>query len=357
MPASHPRNPRPPYRAERGTLNFAVPRQALAQFAMISAQSTPAAAEKQTKIPVLLLKTRSSPGDSYEDLFSKSQSDGHGFAPEFVPVLLHQFHREGVNEVAALLRERRIGNQEHHEYGGLIFTSQRAVEAFVKLVEDGKDEDTANNTNPPTTSWPHLQHIPVYSVGPATTRALAAVPQEPPLTVFGSHTGNGATLAPYILAHYAEWYPNRTSLPPLLFLVGETRRDIIPKTLQDEALPAHERIRVNETVVYGTGVMESFPVDLKRVLGETSEDPIRWVVVFSPTGCDSLLRVMGVLDAETNKVHEGFVRDGKTFVATIGPTTRDHLRSFGFEPDVCAESPTPEGVLEGIQEFMTQRPS
>ncbi|KAM5352117.1 hypothetical protein ACJ41O_004840 [Fusarium nematophilum] len=322
----------------------------------------PAAAEMETpasRIPVLLLKTKSSPGDSYEDLFGVSGSDGVGFAPQFVPVLLHQFLDEGMREMAALLREGRIGNEGHHQYGGLIFTSQRAVEAFVKLVEDGKDEDTpTNNTvDPSTTSWPHLQHVPVYSVGPATTRALAAVPQNPPLRVFGSHTGNGATLAPYILAHYKEWYPERATLPPLLFLVGETRRDIIPKTLQDGALTDDQRIRVTETVVYGTGVMESFPVDLRYVLSETRDDPVRWVVVFSPTGCDSLLRVMGVLDAETGKVREDRVRDGKTFVATIGPTTRDHLLSFGFEPDVCAESPTPQGVLDGIQEFMARNRS
>lgn len=98
--------------------------------------------------------------------------------------------------------------------------------------------------------------------------------------------------------------------------------------------------------------MESFPGDLERVLGETQQDDTRWVVVFSPTGCDSLLQGMGVLDNKTGKVRQGSVRDGKTFVATIGPTTRDHLQSFGFEPDVCAEAPTPEGILEGIHEFM-----
>ncbi|WAO87810.1 Uroporphyrinogen-III synthase [Fusarium falciforme] len=308
------------------------------------------------KVPVLLLKTRSSPGDSYEDLFSETSATGASFAPQFVPVLLHQFQDEGMKKVAEVLREGRIGNKEHHEYGGLIFTSQRAVEAFVKLVQDGKDEKDSITNDPPT-SWPHLQHIPVYSVGPATTRALAAVPQDPPLSVFGSHTGNGATLAPYILSHYREWHAGRPSLPPVLFLVGETRRDIIPKTLQDPGLPDGERIAVDETVVYGTGVMESFPVDLDRVLSETHDAPARWVVVFSPTGCDSLLRVMGVLDPKTGKVREGSVRDGKTYVATIGPTTRDHLKSFGFEPDVCAESPTPQGVLDGIQEFMTRNQS
>ncbi|KAF7555039.1 hypothetical protein G7046_g6662 [Stylonectria norvegica] len=139
-------------------------------------------------------------------------------------------------------------------------------------------------------------------------------------------------------------------------MVGEQRRDIIPKTLMDPALPDHVRIPVTETVVYGTGVMESFPGDFTNVLADTRTSPARWVVVFSPTGCDSFLRGLGMLDAESGRVKPGS-RDGKTFIATIGPTTRDHLRSFGCEPDVCAESPTPEGVMKGIVGFMSQHSS
>lgn len=182
------------------------------------------------------------------------------------------------------------------------------------------------------------------------------MPQSPPLQVFGSHTGNGAALAKYMLQHYAERYASRPQkLPPLLFLVGETRRDVIPKTLMDLALPAERRIPVTEMVVYGTEEMRSFPADIVRVLGETQPCPARWVVVFSPTGCDSLLCAMGVLDPDTGKVRPGARDDGgTTFVATIGPTTRDHLRSFGFEPHLCAETPTPEGVRDGIVEFMTK---
>ncbi|KAK7428679.1 uroporphyrinogen-III synthase [Neonectria magnoliae] len=306
-------------------------------------------------IPVLLLKTKSSPGDAYEDLFSDSQRNGVSFAPAFVPVLLHRFDDRGMSQIAGLLRDRRIGNGEHYDYGGLVFTSQRAVEAFAKLVEDGRWDAEADN-HPDAANWPHLQDIPVYSVGPATTRALAAVSQNPPLRVFGSHTGNGAALAAYILPHYAEWHAARPVKPAVLFPVGETRRDIIPKTLTDSALPAPSRIPVTETVVYGTGVMESFPADLARVLHDTRHVPVRWVVVFSPSGCDNLLRGMGVLDPDTGRVRQG-ARDGKTFVATIGPTTRDHLRTLGFEPDVCAEAPTPAGVMSGIVEYMTKNQS
>lgn len=98
-----------------------------------------------TDLPVLLLKTRSSPGDSYEDLFSNSTThDGSfAFAPRFVPVLLHQFQDEGMNQVRELLKSRSIGSEPGKEYGGLIFTSQRAVEGFTKLVEEGKRDSSS----------------------------------------------------------------------------------------------------------------------------------------------------------------------------------------------------------------------
>ncbi|KAL6870242.1 uroporphyrinogen synthase [Trichoderma novae-zelandiae] len=327
--------------------------------------SLPSSTPAPAPIPVLLLKTKSSPSDAYEDLFS-SPSNNPSFAPTFVPVLQHRFEEKGVNRLRDLLRQNRIGTGPDCDFGGLIFTSQRAVEAFSHVV---RQDEAAKDP-----SWPHLQHIPIYSVGPATTRALAAVPQDPPLQIFGSHTGNGDALAHFILDHYAQWHSSSSSsnssnsssnsssngkqddnlrLPPLLFLVGEQRRDIIPRTLTDPCLPPNRRIPVVEEVVYGTGEMPSFPTDFASVLDKTSTAATRWVVVFSPTGCDSMLRGLDLLDPSTGRFVGGRRDDdGTTFVATIGPTTRSHLvNTFGFEPDVCAETPTPEGVLEGITAF------
>ena len=189
--------------------------------------------------------------------------------------------------------------------------------------------------------------MPIYSVGPATTRALKAVPQVPPLQVFGEHTGVGEKLAPFILEHYSDWYKDRESKPPLLFLVGEKRRDIIPKVLTEAGW------RVDEVVVYGTGELQSFQQDFAQQLSKTAGRPRRWVVVFSPSGCDSMLRALRALDESTGRVKPKPQRpDQHTFVATIGPTTRDHLtQRFGYEPEVCAEQPTPEGVWQGICRF------
>ncbi|KAK7757572.1 uroporphyrinogen-III synthase [Diatrype stigma] len=294
-------------------------------------------------IPVLLLKTKSTPTDAYEDLFSAPRDGGLNFQPIFVPVLQHQFVDDGLRQVDALLQGRKIGKSPGCAYGGLVFTSQRAVEAFAKLVGDSGKGDAG---------WPHLQDIPLYSVGPATTRALRAIHQDPPLQIFGEHTGNGDALAQFILGHYGEWYQDRSTKPPLLFMVGEQRRDIIPKTLMDETLPSDKRIEVTEVVVYGTGVMESFAADFKTVLQETSDRPTRWVVVFSPTGCDSMLRGLGILDGETGAITTDRSHGTTTHIATIGPTTRNHLKkTFEYEPDVCAEKPSPEGVLEAIGSY------
>ncbi|KAL7620041.1 hypothetical protein AAE478_010590 [Parahypoxylon ruwenzoriense] len=300
------------------------------------------------KVPVLLLKTKSTPTDAYEDLFSKPR-DGFDFEPAFVPVLQHRFKDDGMQQFEKLLREQQISKNANGTYGGLIFTSQRAVEAFAKLVEGSRGDE----------NWPHLQDVPIYSVGPATTRALKAIPQVPPLQIFGEHTGNGDALAQFILDHYGKWYSDRPTKPRLLFLVGEQRRDVIPKTLTDESLPDDRRIGVTEIVMYGTGVMDSFTQDFSEVLDRTADRQTRWVVVFSPTGCDSMLKGLDLLGEETGKVAKGskggIDKKQATYIATIGPTTQNYLtRTFDYEPDVCAEKPSPEGVWQGITEFMAK---
>lgn len=167
----------------------------------------------------------------------------------------------------------------------------------------------------------------------------------PPLQVFGEHTGSGDKLAPFILEHYGEWYKDREPgkpPPPLLFLVGEKRRDVIPKVLTAAGWG------VDEVVVYGMGELESFQDDITRQLADSTDRPRRWAIVFSPNGCDSMLCAMGLLDESTGKAKPK-PPNPSILVATIGPTTRDHLVNvYGYEPEVCAEKPTPEGVWQGI---------
>jgi uroporphyrinogen-III synthase len=88
------------------------------------------------------------------------------------------------------------------------------------------------------------------------------------------------------------------------------------------------------------------------------EDRLHWLVIFTPTGFEAMLQSLVLLDPETGKFRKASKGPNRPFIATIGPTTRDFLkREFDFEPDVCAEKPSPEGVGAGITAFMANRPS
>lgn len=311
--------------------------------------------------PVYLLKTKSSPSDSYEEYFNIT-SNGH-FKPIFVPVLEHLFRDDALRTLRrsserfafaggseATSRQKATANQAKR-YGGIIFTSQRAVDAFATVIAklDPEKRDMLFDKN-----------MPLYVVGPATANGVKSLGLH--CEVIGEQTGNGDALSQFILGWHKTLPKDATHLDgrklPLLFLVGEQRRDIIPKSLQSEDLPASDRIPVTEVVVYETGEMTTFEEEFTNLLkqAKTAKVKQQWVVVFSPQGCEAMLSALGWLDEKTGK-YSSARRDAvpgptATKIATIGPTTRDYLvEQFNFEPDVCAEKPSPEGVGEGIAKF------
>jgi len=302
------------------------------------------AGDSRERIPVLLLKTKSAPTDTYEELFAAL---GHPCcAPVFVPVLEHRFKQEALDELHRHVACRGFvpaSQQGLATYGALIFTSQRAVEAFAHIVGKIRAEGLAiDHLLPPT--------LPLYVVGPATGRGLRSLELACP--ILGEDTGNGEALAGFILEHYTSIYADIPK-PPILFLVGDKRRDIIPRTLQSKELDPASRIPVDELVVYETGEMQSFKANFTSICRDNAKQGAQhqWVVVFSPTGCEAMLESLDLLDPNTGRVKPtALQRD--IFVATIGPTTRDYLvTEFGFTPDVCAAKPSPEGIAEGIKVF------
>ncbi|KJY02342.1 uroporphyrinogen-iii synthase like protein [Zymoseptoria brevis] len=311
--------------------------------------------------PVYLLKTISSPNDAYEEHFTTLQN-GH-FKPVFVPVLDHMFRDDALRKLRlaaeryafaggspATARQKACNNPAKR-YGGMIFTSQRAVDAFASVVA---------KLNPARKQTLFDKDMPIYVVGPATAKGVKAL--DLPCPIIGEQTGNGDALAQFILGWHKTLSKEVTYLDgrklPLLFLVGEQRRDIIPKTLQSEEPAPSERIPVTEVVVYETGEMTSFEEDFTLLLREAKAAKVKeqWIVVFSPQGCEAMLSALGWLDEKTGKYSAGRreIVSGPmtTRIATIGPTTRDFLvEQFDFEPDVCAEKPSPEGVADGIVSF------
>lgn len=310
------------------------------------------------QVPIYLLKTKSTPTDAYESHLS-SLSNGK-YKPIFVPVLDHIFRDQPLRTLRLAAERfafasgspadsrRKATNNPAKKYSGIVFTSQRAVDAFATVIaklDPGK-----------LTSY-FDKEMPLYVVGPATANGVRAL--NLPCPVLGEETGNGEALAEFILSWHATLSRDVTHLDgqklPLLFLVGEQRRDIIPATLQSETLPQHEQIRVIELIVYETGEMATFEEDFTSLLrvAKRKRIPEQWVVVFSPQGCEAMLNALGWLDPKSGQfsaaLREVVSGPMRTRVATIGPTTREFLREeFGFEADVCAAQPTPEGVGEGI---------
>ncbi|KAI1608440.1 uroporphyrinogen-III synthase [Exophiala viscosa] len=378
-------------------------------------------------VPILLLKTRSQPHDAYEEYFSTFESCGRSFQPQFVPVLEHRANAENLAELDHLLKSGGLTEK----YGGMIFTSQRAVEAWTDVVKRVEQQSTGDNTSatgtgvngasanashstPAATDDASAELVvsdfsfPLYTVGPATSRALqtliTASSSSSPFgrlrpSVVGEHTGNGAALAEYILSHYnalhaqkeytfydaprlpfipllgpsrgerLEKDDNRIRKKGLLFLVGEQRRDIIPKTLMDpegKLENPHDRIEVDEVEVYKTEIMESFQEDFQSRLDSSKIQGLHLVVVvvFSPQGCESMLRSLGFINESNALTERGRDRwsaehsEGsfKSVIVTIGPTTRDHLvKHYAFEPDVCAAKPSAQGIGDGLNEFLKSK--
>ncbi|KAI4141363.1 MAG: hypothetical protein L6R39_005379 [Caloplaca ligustica] len=325
-------------------------------------------------IPILLLKNKSTGHtDPYTTHFSSHPlSPNVTYQSIYVPVLEHTFRTEPV------LRTFKpfFNNQDVEDattlfpYGGLIFTSQRAVEAYAASLNQMTSIDKIGPTDKESLVQQSLARlaIPLYAVGPATALSLDKIRSNYLALcriVGGEDAGSGETLAEVILKDYNTSYSGSAAnekkgqessevKKPLLFLTGAKHRDIIPLTLT--SAPLDQKIDVEEMIVYASTESVSFASNLTTALDAAVKAPIHWVVVFSPTGVDTLFQTLGWLDDNlvlTIGQDNPSWASRKTFVASIGPTTRDYMKNqFGFEVDVCAAKPSPEGVRQGIEDFM-----
>lgn len=174
---------------------------------------------------------------------------------------------------------------------------------------------------------------------------------------------------------------------PILFLTGQTRNDLLPKLLQDHG------IQVDEMIVYASAELDEFSHTLAQTLTKTEAPPstiteeefitttttksnsnsksIRILTFFSPLATRTTLQTLNWLDNSNNNdkikpelnlsppskhnhpTKSNPQRNRSVYIAAIGPTTQSHLRSeFGFEADIVALRPSPEGLRDGIVEFM-----
>jgi uroporphyrinogen-III synthase len=188
-----------------------------------------------------------------------------------------------------------------------------------------------------------LRGITVYTVGPATALAIAKLHFS---TIVGADTGNGGALSDLIVQTFrrdhslvthtphpsVEEEENVDTIPqlPLLFLVGDKRRDIIPKRLAEENIP------LKELTVYETTIASTFEEELDHVLNETTDGDIEWIIFFSPSGAEIALEKLGKIPHRIK-------------IATIGPTTEEYLRQkWNLVPDMVSAKPDPISMVQGI---------
>ena len=313
----------------------------------------------------------------------------------FCPVLTTTFDREAMEGVARLVTHE--GGEDTEAIDGLILTSQRAAEALLSLLPSSTSELEALLNSAAGSRLTTLQKLargsfPIFVIGPATYRLLASHPLILQSSLLGRETGNGASLAAFVLKYYEtldSQSPDQGSRKSdlgvncsqqnrrrtLLFPTGDPHRDIIPKSLSSPDLPTERRLNVIEETVYRTVEDSTFAGRFARLIDDVSRSdqradvsapcldryqpqPCLWVVVFSPQGCAAMirhLRANALLpsasptarrpDNETES--EPLVR---IRVATIGPTTAEYLRTeCDFEPDVVADTPSPAGIRQGIE--------
>jgi len=191
------------------------------------------------------------------------------------------------------------------DYAALLATSPRAGRA----VHQAFRADEACRV-----AW---QGRRAYVVGPKTGRWMRKLGFE----VRGEETGSATALGRLIVEDSND--------EPLLFLCGNRRRDALPNALRD-AGRAFE-----ELVVY-----ETHP---RTTLDLPASEPRPWLVFFSPSGLEA---VEGAGEAPVNYR-----------LGAIGPTTAGALREAGHKVDAVAEVPSPEGLVEAIQETERDNPS
>jgi len=244
---------------------------------------------------VLLLRDNK---DSYQSIFEAA-----GYTTHFLPVLEHNLLNLDT------LKQTVIKTR----HSGLIVTSQRAVEAWHTALKEVE-----------STIAHYWTQIPVYTVGQTTAAALQNGFHEKVNIIGAEQSGNAENLAQLIIA------APQSNDQNLLYLTGDKTRDVIANRLSAHAIP-HKLLQVYETTV-----RHNFTRKLCNVVQQEWD----WIVMFSPSGVDASLPTI-----------KNFYGDQISIkVAVIGPTTLQHLQTeHHLKAHACAEKPTPEALLEAIQ--------
>lgn len=254
---------------------------------------------------VLLLKEPKD-GETGPDPYIKELAS-HGLEATLIPVLSFEF---------VFLRELSEKLSHHEQYGGIIFTSPRAVEAVQRCIKENITKNWQNSLKQ------HWSSKSVYVVGKATAslvKDLGLVPQ-------GEDCSNAEKLAIYLCNQESS-----TSLP-LLFPCGQLKREVLPNILRENSVP------LECLTVYQTSQHPQLQEGLVDYFSEQGMPAS--VTFFSPSGVKFCLPAIQKLSGNIfNQIK----------FAAIGPTTADAMKAEGLHVSCTAEKPTPQDLAAGLK--------
>ncbi|XP_038629680.1 uroporphyrinogen-III synthase isoform X1 [Scyliorhinus canicula] len=209
-------------------------------------------------------------------------------------------------------------------YGGLIFTSPRAVDAVMLCLGEKAISEEWNN-NSLKERWNEKS---IYVVGKSTAN-LGKKIKEIGLATQGEDTGNAEKLAEYICNKESS-----NSLP-LLFPCGTLKREILPKYLKENSVP------LESITVYQTSQHPCFQKALNDYFSEQGIPES--ITFFSPSGVKFCLHTIKKLAGEYID---------KIKFAAIGPTTADAMATEGLTVSCTAEKPTSQDLAASIRRVL-----
>ncbi|XP_031812875.1 uroporphyrinogen-III synthase isoform X1 [Sarcophilus harrisii] len=261
------------------------------------------------KMKVLLLKDAKDDDSGLDPYLQELGSCG--FEATLIPVLAFEF-------LSLPSFSEKLSHPE--AYGGLVFTSPRAVEALqLSLERAGQLEVWKKSLKE---KW---RLKPAYVVGQATASLVKKVG----LAAEGEKCGNGEKLAEYICSR------ETPATLPLLFPCGTLKGEVLPKTLKQKG------ILLESLTVYQKVQHPRMQDSLKSYF--STQGVPAGVTFFSPSGLTySLPHIQELSGASFDRIK----------FAAIGPTTARAIASAGIPVSCTAEKPCPQDLAAGLQKAL-----
>ena len=242
-------------------------------------------------IKIVLMRSQEEPADAYCERL-KDLGEVH-----CIPVL--SFNFINLPQLCAYL-----ASPQH--WGGIIFTSKRAVEA-VRLAVESQNLST---------EWSAKS---CYVVGKATEKVASKLG----FSCSGADSGNADKLAEKIKHSYL-------SRLPLLFLCGNLRRDTLPSSLETNKIP-YQNLTVYETVAW-----DGMKVKIDEYIDKFGLPS--HIVYFSPSGYQLAHHIWDKLMKTAGK---------DVNVVAIGSTTATDMIGGRV---LVSKQPNPQALYEVIKE-------